>query len=89
MNKNQKVIYEYNEAEGCFHENVGDYMEGTNGYQTVCRTTYGELDKFKIVMNAAVKIASPDGSWEWRHGKPTLKDLTDLWDAFTKATREH
>lgn len=84
MNKNQKVIYEYNETEGIFHENIGDYQENTNGYRTICHTTYEELDKFKVVLNATTRQMFSDGTWEWSHGKPSLEEVRKLWDAFVK-----
>lgn len=34
------VIFEYNEDERLFHENIGDHEENTNGYKTVCETHY-------------------------------------------------
>lgn len=43
----QVVTFEYNEQQGIFHANIGRNVENTHGYQTVCKTAYGEWDKFK------------------------------------------
>lgn len=53
MNDHRKntVIFEYNENERLFHENIGDHKENTNGYKTVCETHYHIWDPFRKMID--------------------------------------
>lgn len=79
---NQQVAYEYNEASGLFHENIGETKEDTNGYKTVCHTTYAEIDKFRPVKNVFVDILTLRGITA-----PTFEEVSKLWTAWDKGQK--
>lgn len=70
---NRKIItFEYNEDEDMFHENVGDSIENTNGYRTVCKTTYQIWDPFRNKLRNIQKNGH----------RLTFKEVVDLWNEY-------
>ena len=60
-NERKVITFEYNEKENMFHENLGDSIENTNGYRTICKTTYQIWDPFRdklrIIQNNGTNLS--------------------------------
>lgn len=72
------ITFEYNEHEGMFHENLGDSEENTNGYRTICKTTYQIWDIFRnrlrVIQNTGHRL--------------TYNEIIDLWNNYTSSLYE-
>lgn len=88
----QIVAFEYNEKENMFHENVGCKEEFTNGYQTICKTTYSVWDPFRAkireIQNRGHKFTYKELLIAWEtyfneySEKDTQEDTSDMTDDF-------
>lgn len=84
----QIVTFEYNESQGIFHGNIGEYPENTMGYRTICKTSYPIWDEFRKLVDMQYKVLAGEEGEQyhvWKNNvKPSYSDIVNLWNTFAK-----
>lgn len=71
--------FEYSEAQGCFHDNTGNYKEGTYGWKTLEKNNDDELETWFCPLVYAINERNQNLSFE---------QVRDLWTVFKWAYKD-
>lgn len=73
-NQLKTYSFEYNEKQGCFHQNFGDTPEDTNGFKTICYTQASIWQPFSNMLHRRFDFSYKN--------KPSFKVIQKEWDDY-------
>ena len=71
--------FEYNESEGNFHQNFGDYEQNTKGYRTICEEYDYIWDPFSEWIRKRYNFQSDN--------RPSFDKVKQEWDWYMEMRR--